>query len=522
MRLLIARYELAAIAASGLVISSLVVTPTSTAQAAAAGKPQAVTWSGFAENAQHTSLAQVRPQPLHRIRWRATVDEHPLVFLGSLPTHYGSPMITAANTVLVPTKVSVKAGYRVIAYSGADGARRWSLSTDYRLTVFGARLEFAWRPPLPAVLTPDNALAVAGVGGTVLVRQHADLAAGSVRRLVFYGAAQWKAHQRAYDKAVQVTTPLTAGPDGSLYFGFTVKGATPAHLTSGIARIAADGHATWISAPAAARDRTVTGVAFNCAPALSTDGSTLYVAVTKGTGGLLVGLNATTLQPRFKAALTDPATGKPAMISPSSSASPVIGPDGDVYFGVQESKFPQHDARGWLLHFNASLSREKIPGSFGWDNTPSVVPASAVPGYHGTSPYLLVSKYNNYYRIGPHGDGHNEVALLDPRAHQKDPYASVQTMKPVETILSPVQVPKEAAGARYEWCINAAVFNVSDHSVYVNNEDGILYRWDLATGKLAEQIRLNKPRPEAYTSTLIGPDGTVYAINNATLYAIGR
>ncbi len=210
------------------------------------------------------------------------------------------------------------------------------------------------------------------------------------------------------------------------------------------------------------------------------------------------------------------------MISPSSSASPVIGPDGDVYFGVQESKFPQHDARGWLLHFNASLTREKIPGSFGWDNTPSVVPASAVPGYHGTSPYLLVSKYNNYYRIGPHGDGHNEVALLDPRAHQKDPYASVQTMKPVETILSPVQVPKEAAGARYEWCINAAVFDVADHSVYVNNEDGILYRWDLATGKLAEQIRLNKPRPEAYTSTLIGPDGTVYAINNATLYAIGR
>jgi hypothetical protein len=522
VRLLVARYELAAIAASGLIIGSLVVTPASTAQAAAAGKPQAVTWSGFAENPQHTSLAQVRPQPLRRIRWRATVDRHPLVFLQSLPTHYGSPMITAANTVLVPTKVSVKAGYRVIAYSGADGARRWSLSTDYRLTVFGARLGFAWRPPLPAALTPRNTLAVAGVGGTVLVRQHADLATGSVRRLVFYGAAQWKAHHAVYDKAVQVTTPLTAGPDGSLYFGFTVKGATPDHLTSGIARIAADGRATWISAPAAARDRTVTGVAFNCAPALSTDGSTIYVAVINQAGGFLVGLDATTLKPRFKVALNDPASGKPAMISPSSSASPVIGPDGDVYYGVQENPIFSHDDRGWLLHFNASLTKEKIPGSFGWDNTPSVVPASAVPGYHGKSPYLLVSKYNNYFRIGPHGDGRNKVALLDPRAHQKDPYANVQTMKPVETILSPLHAPKEAAGARYEWCINAAVFDVANHSVYVNNEDGVVYRWDLATNKLAEQIRLNKPRPEAYTSTLIGPDGTVYAINNATLYAIGR
>jgi hypothetical protein len=38
----------------------------------------------------------------------------------------------------------------------------------------------------------------------------------------------------------------------------------------------------------------------------------------------------------------------------------------------------------------------------------------------------------------------------------------------------------------------------------------------------AEQIHLNRPRPEAYTPTLIGTDGTVYAINNATLYAVGR
>jgi hypothetical protein len=512
----------AAIAATGMIIGPWALTPASDAQAKAA-RPQPVAWAGFAENPQHTSLSRVRPQPLRRIHWRATIDRHPLDFLHSLPTHYGSPMITAANTVLVPTKVSAKAGFRVVAYSEATGTRRWSLSTDYRLTVFGARLAFAWRPPLPAALTPGNALAVAGVGGTVLVRQHANLAAGSVHRLVFYGAAQWKAHQRAYDKAVQVTTPLTAGPDGSLYFGFTVKGATPSHLTSGVVRIAPDSHATWISASAAARDRTVTGVAFNCAPALSADGSTLYLAVTKGAAGFLVGLNATTLKPRFKVALTDPASGQPAMVYPSSSASPVIGPDGDVYFGVVETRFSQHDGRGWLLHFNSSLTREKIPGSFGWDNTPSVVPASAVPGYHGTSPYLLVSKYNNYYRLGPHGDGRNEVALLDPRAHQKDPVTpSVQSMKPVETVLSPVHEPKEAAGARYEWCINAAVFDTADHSVFVNNEDGILYRWDLATNRLTEKFRLNKPVPGAYTSTLIGPDGTIYSINNATLYAVGR
>ncbi len=151
-----------------------------------------------------------------------------------------------------------------------------------------------------------------------------------------------------------------------------------------------------------------------------------------------------------------------------------------------------------------------------------MLPASAVPRYHGTSPYLLVSKYNNYLDTGPHGNGHNEVAVLDPRASQRDPYANTMTMKTVQTILSPVHVPGAPAGARYEWCINSAAVDTADDSVIVNNEAGFVYRWDLATNTLSEQIHLNYPRPEAYTPTIIGPDGTVYAINNATLYAIGR
>jgi hypothetical protein len=207
------------------------------------------------------------------------------------------------------------------------------------------------------------------------MRRHVDKALGMVRRRVFYGAAQWKAHRSAYNKAVQITTPLTAGRDGSVYFGFTVTGATPAHLSSGIARIDAHGHATWITAAAAAGNRTVTGVAMNCAPALSPAGTTVYITVTSPTRGTLVGLDATTLKPRFHVVLKDPVSGKPALISTSSSASPTVGPDGDVYYGVLENPFPLHDDRGWLLHYSASLTRTKIPGSFGWDNTTSVLPA---------------------------------------------------------------------------------------------------------------------------------------------------
>ncbi len=505
------------VAVAGIVASSWLSIPASDAQVASG---PAVAWAGYAGNAQHTAQLSTMPQPFTRIRWKAKVDLAPTLRNKELLIHYGSPMITSANTVLVPTRVSAKAGFRVVAYTGGSGARRWSLSTDYRMSVIASRVGFT--PPLPAVLMPGNTLAVAGTGGTVVTRGHANLATGAVRRLAFYGLAEWKAHRSAYAKAVQITTPLTAGPDGSLYFGFTVKGSTPAHLTSGIARIGPDGHGTWISAAKAAGNRAVTGVAISCAPALSPNGKTVYITVTGPADGFLVGLDAATLKPQHHVLLKDPVSDMPALISTSSSASPTVGPDGDVYYGVLENPYPSHDSRGWLLHFNASLTKAKIPGSFGWDSTPSVVPASAVPRYHGNSPYLLVSKYNNYLGVGPHGNGHNEVAVIDPRASQKDPFARVQTMKPVETILSPVQFPSGPAGARYEWCINSAVVDLTDDSVIVNSEAGIVYRWDLADNTLAEQLKLNAPRPEAYTPTIIGPDGTVYAINNANLYAIGH
>lgn len=482
-------------------------------------------WAGYAQNAQHTATVSVRPQPLKRIRWHVKVDLHPDVQFDSLPIHYASPMITTANTVLVPTRISTKAGFKVVAYAGATGQRLWSLRTDYTLPKFRGS---TFLPPLPAALIGGSTLAVAAKGGTVLLRRHVNQAHGAWRRVVFYGNARWQAHKLAYDKNVKITTPITAGPHGSMYFGFTVFGPTPAHLATGIARISASGHARWIKASRVSGRRAFTGVAPNSAPALSRNGQILYTTVTTGLNafgaarGILAGLNARTLRPRFRSqVLTDPSSGQPAIVLNDTTASPTIGPDGDVYFGVLENPLPQHDSRGWLLHFNAHLAQAKIPGSFGWDDTVSVVPASADPRYHGSSPYLLVTKYNNY-PIGPHGNGRNKVAVLDPRVSAPDPFSNVTVMKAVQTILSPRHEPGGPAGSRYEWCINTAVVDTADHSVMVNNEDGTLYRWDLARNRLAQKVHLNRPRAEAYTPSLIGPDGTVYTINNAVLYAVGR
>ena len=140
--------------------------------------------------------------------------------------------------------------------------------------------------------------------------------------------------------------------------------------------------------------------------------------------------------------------------------------------------------------------------------------------YAGGSSYLLVSKYNNY-DLGAHGDGRNEIALLDPHAAQRDRFSKVRVMREVRTVLSPMHPPHTTKGNRYEWCINSVAVDPATGSAIANNEDGHLYRWDLDTGRLTEQIRLNKPRGQAYTETVIGPDGTSYAIENALLYAVG-
>ncbi len=142
-----------------------------------------------------------------------------------------------------------------------------------------------------------------------------------------------------------------------------------------------------------------------------------------------------------------------------------------------------------------------------------------VPSYTGTSTYLLAQKYNNYYGVGT-GDGLNRMAVLDPKISQPDPIvASVKVMREVMTILGPTPDGSLPA-ARREWCINTMAADPQRKSMLAINEDGVLYRWDLTTNTLSQNVRLNSGIGQAYTPTLIGADGAVYTISNATLYSI--
>ncbi len=476
-------------------------------------------WFGYGRDAQHTAVSAIASQDLGRIAWSAPVDLAPQYTQGgALLTHYGSPVVTTQNAIVYPVKTTATGGYRIDARDGVTGVQLWSAATDYRTPPHN------WLPPYNVLLTQQGRIYAPGAGGRLMMRANADAGTALVPH-VFYGAAAYNANPGAFDSVVYINTPLTADAQGNVFFGFHVTGTNPAGLVSGIARVAPDGTGIWVGAAAAASDPAIQKPAMNCAPALSHDGATVYVAVNipAGTGvpqrGYLLALDSTTLATRARAALIDPNLNAPARISDDGTSSPVIGPDGRVFYGVLETQYGTHNARGWLLQFDASLNPAGAPGSFGWDVSPSVIPASSVPSYAGASTYLLAQKYNNYRGAGT-GDGLNRMAVLDPGETQADPITpSVQVMREVMTILGPT-LDAGSATARREWCINTMAADPQRRSILANNEDGVMYRWDLETNTLSQSVRLNSGLGQAYTPTLVSADGAVYAISNATLYSI--
>src|SRR5664280_672725 len=95
-------------------------------------------WSGYGHDAQHNAVSPVASQPLDHILWQTPVDlSVPTNNTGELFIHYGSPLITRSNTVIVPVKTTVAGGFRVEAHVGTNGVLKWMQSTDYILPPHG-------------------------------------------------------------------------------------------------------------------------------------------------------------------------------------------------------------------------------------------------------------------------------------------------------------------------------------------------------------------------------------------------
>ena len=451
------------------------------------------------------------------------MDLEPQYLNENLYAHYGSPLFTGNNVMVLPVKTTLEGGFEIQGRRGSDGALLWTVTSDYVMP------EYSWTLPYGPCLTVGNRVYFPTAGGTISYFHDADEAGEkTVHRVAFYGNRKYEKNKAAFDAHVTINTPLTIDDAGNVYFGVQSDGETSLFPQSGIARISASGAGRFIAAAKAADDAGIGRVSHNAAPALSNDGKLLYVAVrrarndaTAAAPNYLLALNSKTLAPVGRAGLIDPVTGLAAAVSEASTACPTVGPDGDVYYGVLDNGITNH-YRGWLLHFDRTLTQLKTPGAYGWDDTASIVPASMVPSYTGDSTYLLMTKYNNSLRAG--GDGVNKLAILDPNATQTDPISGATTMLEVLTIASPTPDGEVNAppGAVEEWCINTAVVDPFTGAVLVNCEDGKMYRWDLASNLLTEVVTLTGGLGEGYTPTVVGPDGTVYAINRAVIFALGR
>jgi hypothetical protein len=510
-----------------LVLAVAVLLPS----AGSVARGQVPVWAGFAGDAQHTADSSVASDSLSTIRWETPVDTTIEGSSGPIDIHYGSPVITAANTVIVPVKTSSSGNFEVEGITGSSGAIEWTYGSNYVLPPYG------WTPSFSPALTPSNTLYYPGAGGTVFSVADPDSSSpGTPSQIAFFGNSNYQANPSAYNSSVYIDTPITSDSSGDVYFGYRVTGSTPLGTllsSSGIARITPAGAATYVPISSLTSNAALTSTVMNGAPAISADGTKLYVALSNvnvssgqpetGATGDLVELNATTLAPLASVALTDPKSGAAAYLPDDGTASVTIGPNGDVYYGVLDDPFNSNNDRGWLLHFSGNLATKDPPAAFGWDDTASVVPAAMVPNYKGSSSYLLMVKYNNYAGHGT-GNGVNQIAIVDPTATMTDPISGQTVMDVVESI-SGVTRDADArddgfANAVREWCINSAVFDPATDSILANSEDGNLYRWDLATDTFTQVINLTSGVGEAYTPTVIGADGAVYAIQDGVLFSV--
>ena len=259
------------------------------------------------EQALRVGRARTQP-PARRAcrRRRAAAQADPLADAGrSVPQyvgtflliHYGSPLATRKNTIVVPVKTGATGGFRVEGRQGSDGTLLWTHPSDYVLPPHN------WAPSFSPAIAQEQALDPG--------RRRYPRVADAHRR--DHNAASTASRstattttpriRSAYDSTVFINTPLTVDKRGNVFFGFMVTGNNPSGLESGIARISNRGVGSWVTAAAASGDPAMTKVAHGSAPAVTRDGKTVYVAVSDADGwgcgvGYLVALDAKTLATR--------------------------------------------------------------------------------------------------------------------------------------------------------------------------------------------------------------------------------
>jgi len=455
--------------------------------------------------------------------------------------------------------------------------RRWAFQTDWKPVPRSfAAVGPTWEPVFHAAISGDLVY-VPGFGGTVYklsrddgrVLAHIRPFGSAIHPDVFLtGPITVDATGNVYFVATQLdpANPWTADAVNSWLVKVDAEGrsrtATFASLTRGAPR-GADrcpgvfdfSQLPWPPAPDAVAPTVPCGsqrAAMNSAPAVAPNG-TIYVGsvahLTSRTAYLLA-INPN-LTPRWQASLrerlhdgcdvlippsgtpggcaagapsgVDPAENRPGagMIIDDSTASPVVAPDGSIFYGTYTR---YNYAQGHLMRFSPA---GRFLGSypFGWDDTPAIYP------HDGT--YSVITKDNRYGGVGSYCD---DSAVCPPVRTAAFPEAyyvsqlskdlvrqwSYQNTNQLACSRGPDGkvscVPTNPHG--FEWCVNAPAVDRRG-TVYANSEDGNLYVIDQGGG-LRAKLFLNLAIGAAYTPVALGQDGKIYSENFGSLFVAGN
>lgn len=222
----------------------------------------------------------------------------------------------------------------------------------------------------------------------------------------------------------------------------------------------------------------------------------------------------------------DPATNTPGggRILDDSSASPVIAPDGSVYFGAYTR---YNYAQGHLMHFDANGN---YLGAylFGWDITPGIY------AHDGT--YSVVTKDNHYGEVGSYCNV--EAVCPEDRTASFPAYPEQYFISQLNKNLkvewrfqntNTLSCSRDANNNvtcvsdhpfGFEWCVNAFVIDANG-VVFANSEDGWLFALNQG-GTLKQKIFQQLALGAAYTPTSIGNDGKIYSQNAGHLFVAGN
>src|ERR1051326_3619785 len=207
-----------------------------------------------------------------------------------------------------------------------------------------------------------------------------------------------------------------------------------------------------------------------------------------------------------------------------SSSSPVVAPDGSVFYG---SYTRYNYAQGHMLHFS-STGNFLNSYIFGWDDTPGI-------RSHGAT-YSIVTKDNHYGGLGSYcnddtvcppdrtasNPGYPEayfVTSLTPSLTVEWTYQNTNTLSCTRNPDNSITCVSDHPHG-FEWCVNAPAVD-SNGVTYANSEDGNLFAIN-PNGSLKQKIFQQLAIGAAYTPASIGGDGKLYSQNDGHLYVVGN